>query len=89
MDWLSPGSIPFFTGATVMKSLEEGGMDLDTALNTLMDMSQPILEMFMMDGLNNTLESLRYSSDNSIPIGTLAGTIAGSYVKPGVPTVMG
>lgn len=89
LDWLSPGSIPFFTGATVMKSLEEGGMDLDTALNTLMDMSQPILEMSMMDGLNNTLESLRYGSDDSSPIGTLAGTIAGSYVKQGVPTVMG
>ncbi len=89
LDWLSPGSIPFFTGATVMKAVEEKGIGLDTALNTLLDMSQPILEMSMMDGLNNTLESLRYGSDDSSPIGTLLGTIAGSYVKQGVPTVMG
>ncbi|MBO5473587.1 MAG: hypothetical protein J6A08_07370 [Lachnospiraceae bacterium] len=92
LDWAAPDSISFFAGVSAMEELKEKGISLEGVLNALAGMSQPVLEMSMMDGVNNALESIQYMDKDNIAssaIGTLGGTVGGSYLKQAVPTLMG
>lgn len=92
LDWAAPDSISFFAGVSAMEELKEKGISLEGVLNALAGMSQPVMEMSMMDGVNNALESIQYMDKDNIAssaIGTLGGTVGGSYLKQTVPTLMG
>lgn len=92
LDWAAPDSIPFFAGAAAMEEMAEKGFSLEGVLNALAGMSQPVMEMSMMDGVNTALESIQYMDKDDIfssALGTLAGAIGGSYLKQSVPTLLG
>lgn len=92
LDWAAPDSIPFFAGAAAMEEMAEKGFSLEGVLNALAGMSQPVMEMSMMDGVNTALESIQYMDKDDIfssAVGTLAGAIGGSYLKQSVPTLLG
>ena len=89
LDWATPAVLPLFVGAEVYNVLQSEGYSLDDFTNALLSISQPMIETSMLDGLNNTLETIRYSDDNTNPIANISATIGTSYLKQGVPTVLG
>ena len=89
IDWATPAVLPLFVGAEVYNVCQSEGYSLDDFMNALSSISQPMMETSMLDGLNNTLESIRYSDDDDNLLATIAGNTATSYLKQGVPTVLG
>lgn len=89
LDWATPAVLPLFVGAEVYNVCQSEGYSLDDFMNALSSISQPMMETSMLDGLNNTLESIRYSDDDDNLLATIAGNTATSYLKQGVPTVLG
>ena len=89
LDWATPAVLPLFVGAEVYNVCQSEGYSLDDFMNALSSISQPMMETSMLDGLNSTLESIRYSDDDDNLLATIAGNTATSYLKQGVPTVLG
>lgn len=89
LDFATPGVLPLFVGAEVYNVCQSEGYSLDDFMNALSSISQPMMETSMLDGLNSTLESIRYSDDDDNLLATIAGNTATSYLKQGVPTVLG
>ena len=89
LDFATPAVLPLFVGAEVYNVCQSEGYSLDDFMNALSSISQPMMETSMLDGLNSTLESIRYSDDDDNLLATIAGNTATSYLKQGVPTVLG
>lgn len=90
MDWMAPMSMPLFVGATIY-NLVSGQVDLSTPSNlwtALMGIADPMLAMSMLDGFENTLSSLAYSSDVN-GISALLAAMTTSYFAQGMPTFFG
>lgn len=85
LDWAAPGSIPFFAGVTIAEDWEKSGFSLESLFNILAGIGQPVIEMSMMNGISNTLDSIQYmdKDDPYGSIGTLVGTSLGSYFNQG------
>ncbi len=92
LDWLAPESLPFFTGVALYE-LKKGDKkdltlaDLQTAISGISD---PMLEMSFLQGLNDALESIGYAKSNETKaIPTLISTVISSYISQGIPTLFG
>lgn len=92
LDWLAPESLPFFTGVSwwEIKTGDKKDLtlaDLQTALNGISD---PMLEMSFLQGLNDALASIGYAQSNEMKaVPTLISTIITSYLSQGIPTLFG
>lgn len=89
IDWLSPISIPLFVGAELanLNNDETDDNYFNKAVNMFSSVANPVVEMSMLQGIQNTLSSIR--NGNKTGIGTaVAGTLAG-YFTQGVPTLAG
>ena len=89
IDWMAPLCMPLFVGAT-MYELFNRELDLSkpSAFSTLLfGIANPMLSMSMLDGIENTLSSLRYGGKNAMA--TLAASMLTSYFAQGVPTIAG
>lgn len=99
LDWAAPAIVPLMMGA----NLEQGGYNLDTLMqdpsnfdkifgevsDIFMNALDPIQNMTMMQGINNTLENIRYSDDNAAgSIGSLAVNLGTGYLQQFVPTAL-
>ena len=103
IDWASPTALPLFVGAEFYEilhddaekagedaSFEEKAADLafnavPEALGTLLE---PVLAMSMLDGLNQTLESVRYDSGGNA-LAAILKAVAENYVSQFIPTAFG
>lgn len=98
LDWAAPAIVPLMMGA----NLEQGGYNLDTLMqdpsnfdkifgevsDIFMNALDPIQNMTMMQGINNTLENIRYSDDNAAgSIGSLAVNLGTGYLQQYMPTI--
>lgn len=93
VDWFTPASVPLFLGAEVWNILEKNGGSQDESkinqiVTSLVNITDPIVEMSFLSGLNDTFESLR-SNDYGGALGSLAFNAATGYVSQMVPTVFG
>ena len=89
IDWMAPAVMPFMTGAELyrMEQLEQGdGISVATLLDSLSLISEPLVSLSMMDGLQNTLTQIA-QSDNKIA--SIATSATGQYVSQAVPTFVG
>lgn len=99
LDWAAPAIVPLMIGA----NLEQGGYNLDAlmqdpnkldkafgeVIDVFTDALDPIQNMTMMQGINNTLENIRYSDDNAAgSIGSLALNLGTGYLQQFVPTAL-
>lgn len=86
LDWAAPGSIPFFAGVTTAESLKDKGFSAESVVNILAGIGQPVIEMSMMNGISNTLDSIQYmdKDDPYGSIGTVVGSSLGSYFNQGL-----
>ncbi|MGN0998781.1 MAG: hypothetical protein ACI4PO_04440, partial [Faecousia sp.] len=64
MDWVAPYSIPFFMGVLTQEATADGGLSWDDVGKILGAVSDPMLEMSMLSGLNDALDNIsRYNGD--------------------------
>jgi len=93
LDWLAPMALPLFAGVETfnyfdkMKKGDEVD-PFDAIVDGLSTIAEPITEMSMLQGINNTLENLSYSGLKSA-IGTFGTSALTGYLTQGVPTLAG
>ena len=83
IDWMAPSSLPLFVGVELGKMWQ--GEDIDFA-DAMISIANPIVEMSMLQGISNTLESIRYGESS---LGDLFVNTATSYGTQAVPTALG
>ncbi len=88
IDWMAPASLPLFVGVEIYNAIQgeyENATFADIA-DSLAQISEPVFEMSMLSGLNNTFDAISFS-DNKITAAT--EEIVTSYLGQAVPTVLG
>lgn len=81
LDWASSIAFPLFMGAEFAAAVGDDGVqwaDLDDAMLSIVD---PLLEFSMMQGISDTLDSVKYSENNLIQ---LAAQTAVGYLSQGL-----
>ena len=86
LDWMAPEALPFFMGVELVDSLGQGGGTYESAMSALQSISEPMLELSMLQSLNDVIESVSFSENK---LGGLASSALISYFTQGVPTIGG
>lgn len=99
IDWAAPASIPLFMGVALQELIDgSGGSDeaqsvgdhIDAFLGTLSSITDPLVEMSMLQGLQDTLEAVANArSDGNSLIGAALVTAGRGYASQFVPTIGG
>ena len=89
LDWASPASVPLLIGAQIAKDQEDSGeFNLTQTFDQMRQITQPILDTTMLQGLNDTLNSVSYADSND-KLATLGTSALGSFANQFVPTALG
>ena len=90
LDWLAPEAIPFFVGVNLWEQTAAKGesVTFDTLVGAISNVSEPVLEMSCLQGLNNLFENYMYSSSTNGLTKTLTSAST-SYLMQFVPTILG
>lgn len=88
IDWASPASVPLLMGAEIANEWQNDGLSVTKFLDASRKIGNPILETTMLQGLNDTLDSVSYA-DSDDKLGTLITGTLGSYAQQYVPTALG
>lgn len=91
LDWLAPMSLPLFVGAELMNkysgdSNDEEGV-FDRVISALSTIGEPITEMSMLQGIQNILNELSYSTENVLATFGTNATLG--YASQAIPTLAG
>lgn len=94
IDWAAPATIPLFMGVALNSTLEgeiaEGENKLDALINTLSGITDPLVEMSMLQGLQDTLEAAAKATKNGESmLWGLTKNAAYNYVSSFIPTIGG
>lgn len=88
IDWASPASVPLLMGAEIANEWQNGGLSVTKFLDAARKIGNPILDTTMLQGLNDTLDSVSYA-DSDDKLGTLITGTLSSYAQQYVPTALG
>lgn len=86
LDWLAPTALPFFMGVELMDSMGQSGNIADSIMNALKSISDPMLELSMLQSLNDVIDSVSFSENK---LGALAASSIISYFTQAIPTLGG
>ena len=92
VDWSAPASLPLFMGVELWNALDNGaggdsGSKLDAFVTALQNITEPIFNLTMMDGVQGAIQSATYSEGNKVT--AMAGNTVSDYFGQFVPTLMG
>ena len=88
IDWLAPAALPLFVGCELADSVSDKSDSNGLALlETVASISEPVVEMSMMQGLENALSSL--SNIKNFKGATFLENIGAGYASQVVPTLSG
>lgn len=85
IDWLSPAAIPTFMGAALMDEIRDGGFEVSDVLDVVVRLSDPMLQMSMLQGVNDALDSVKYSGNS---LGQFALNAILSFAMQGMTNTM-
>lgn len=85
IDWLSPAAIPTFMGAALMDEIRDGGFEVSDVLDIVVRLSDPMLQMSMLQGVNDALDSVKYSGNS---LGQFALNTILSFAMQGLTNTM-
>lgn len=85
MDWLSPAAIPIFMGVSMYDAIQDNGLQTSDFIDVLTKITDPMIEMSMLQGINDTLDNIKYSDNNLIQ---LALSITMSYLTQGLTNTL-
>lgn len=89
IDWAAPVILPLLVGAEIegmRQSSKDGEIPFDKMLESLANLSEPVVNMSMLQGINDSIENVKFS-DN--PLTDLVLNAGASYLSQGVPTLFG
>ena len=85
LDWMSPAAMPLFMGAEFMKAAEAGGISFSDALSVVSSMSDVMLDMSMLQGINDQLSNVSYAED---PLVDLVLNTLTDYLTQGLTSTL-
>lgn len=92
LDWLAPEALPFFIGVNLLEEMQASGdgVTLASILSAVSHISEPMLSMTCLQGLNAVFESVGYASQEGLSGGVNAiASAATSYLTQALPTILG
>lgn len=88
MDWAAPMSMPFFVGAAIRDQMEQGGeFNLDEVINAFGNITEPVFNLSMLDGINTLFKTSQYDDTNTIT--QIGAKVLTNYATSYVPSVLG
>lgn len=89
LDWLAPESMPLFVGVELFNKATNSDepFSIEKALKTIEDITSPMLNMSMLQGVNEVIEGLDYADGSALS--TLIQKATGSLISQFVPTIFG
>lgn len=88
LDWLAPEAIPLYLGANLHQAAIEGGLTLKETIEAVGSITDPLLQMSMLQGVNDALENAStYGDESALP--RFTQNSMWSYVTQLVPTIVG
>ena len=92
LDWLAPEALTFFVGVNIWETTKgsDEEVTLSTILNAIRNITEPMLEMSCLQGLNDLFEGIGYakSNDTSALVAFISSAVK-SYLMQGLPTILG
>ena len=88
LDWLAPEALPFFMGVQLMQTSGEEGLTGDSITSAFASISEPMLEMSMLQSLNDLIDNVSFAASNEKLQG-LVGSSLISYLTQAIPTLGG
>lgn len=86
IDWLSPSAMPMFMGAQLDTILNaEQPADWDDLERMFTSLADPMVQMSMLQGLNDTLDNVKYADDN---LGQFLINTATAYLTQGISNTL-
>ena len=64
IDWATPAAMPLFLGAQLQKVFSKEGLTWADAEKAFTSIADPMIQMSMLQGVNDTLENIRYVENN-------------------------
>lgn len=92
LDWLAPEALPFFIGVNLweMTSGMQDAPKMGDVLGAISNVSEPLLEMSCLQGLNDLLDSVGYASSEGLAsLPQVLISSATSLLTQMVPTLLG
>lgn len=87
IDWLAPAALPFFVGVELYNLKADGDLsDAQAVEEALKRLSEPMLELSMLQSLNDAFDAIEYS-DNKLVAFIASG--ATNYLSQFIPTFGG
>lgn len=86
LDWLAPEALPFFMGVELMDSMGQGGNTAESISTALKSISDPMLELSMLQSLNDVIDSVSFSENK---LAALVSSALVSYFTQAIPTLGG
>lgn len=90
VDWIAPLSMPLFVGAEIANYIENGDADDGASFGRVVDaltgMTDPMFNLSMLQGINSSIKTVRYSDNPTIDL--VANAVSG-YLGQGIPTILG
>ena len=84
IDWLAPSVLPLFVGAEMVNIFSEEASFAEM-LEAMLRVSDPVFELSMMQGIQDTVKSASYGGG----LLSMAGSTATSYLSQALPTLGG
>lgn len=92
LDWLAPEALPFFVGVNIWESTigSKEDINLSNILQSVSHITEPMLEMSCLQGLNDLFEGIGYASSNDTSgLVSVVSSAVTSYIMQGIPTLSG
>lgn len=90
MDWAAPMSMPFFVGAAIWEQHQaEGGMDPDSLINAFGNITEPVFNLSMLDGVNSLVDMFTSGQDTNATLTQLGAKVAANYATSYIPSILG
>lgn len=89
---LSPSASPLLYGATAYATIankDNGEAALDTIINGLGAIADGVVDMTMLQGISNILDTVKYSEDEASKVAGIATQIGTNFAGQFVPTIGG
>ncbi len=92
LDWLAPEALPFFVGVNIWETTKgtDEEVNFSSILKSVTNISEPMLEMSCLQGLNDLFEGIGYASSNDTSgLMSVLSSAVTSYLTQGLPTLGG
>jgi hypothetical protein len=86
IDWMVPSSLPLFVGCELY-NVSKDEVDFADVVNATTTLTEPLLELSVLSGVSDAIESAQYNKTN--PVVSVTYDMASSYFLQALPTLGG